>query len=107
MYEFKEFVIEINNFQQLMVDDLNRRVVENGARLKIHEITSRTNKQSRIASLEPYINQGNLRFCRKHRLLLNQLTQFPLAKNDDGPDALEMAMQVAEKKEATVRVFEI
>ena len=28
---------------------------------------------------------------------LNQLTQFPLAKNDDGPDALEMAMQAAQK----------
>jgi predicted phage terminase large subunit-like protein len=69
------------------------------------EITSRTNKQSRIASLEPYIKQGNLRFCRKHGLLLSQLTQFPLAKNDDGPDALEMAMQVAQKKvNAMIRI---
>jgi predicted phage terminase large subunit-like protein len=98
LYEFKEFAIESNNFQQLMVDDLKRRVVECGTRLKIHEITSRTNKQSRIASLEPYIKQGNVRFCRKHRLLLSQLTQFPLAKNDDGPDALEMAMQVAQRE---------
>ena len=98
MYEFKEFAIESNNFQQLMVDELKRRVVEYGRRLSIHEITSRTNKRSRIASLEPYIKQGNLRFCRKHRLLLSQLTQFPLAKNDDGPDALEMAMQVAQRE---------
>ena len=99
MYDFQEFAVEINNFQQLMVDDLKRRIVECGRRLRIHEITSRTNKQARIASLEPYIKQGNLRFCRKHGLLLSQLFQFPLAKNDDGPDALEMAMQVAEKKE--------
>jgi predicted phage terminase large subunit-like protein len=98
MYEFKEFAIESNNFQQLMVDELKRRVVEYGRRLSIHEITSRTNKQFRIASLEPYIKQGNVRFCRKHRLLLSQLTQFPLAKNDDGPDALEMAMQVAQRE---------
>jgi predicted phage terminase large subunit-like protein len=98
MYEFKEFAIESNNFQQLMVDELKRRVVEYGRRLQIHEITSRANKQSRIASLEPYIKQGNVRFCRKHRLLLSQLTQFPLAKNDDGPDALEMAMQVAQRE---------
>ena len=104
MYEFKEFAIESNNFQQLMVDDLKRHVVECGTRLKIHEIASRTNKQSRIASLEPYIKQGNVRFCRKHVLLLNQLTQFPLAKNDDGPDALEMAMQVAEKEVYTLTV---
>jgi predicted phage terminase large subunit-like protein len=104
MYEFREFAIESNNFQQLMVEDLKRRIVACGRRLRIHEITSRTNKQSRIASLEPYIRQGNVRFCRKHRLLLNQLTQFPLAKNDDGPDALEMAMQVAEKQVHTVTV---
>ena len=98
MYAFSGFAIESNNFQQLMVDDLERRVVAYGRRLSVHEITSRSNKQSRIASLEPYVKQGNLRFSRKHRLLLNQLTQFPLAKNDDGPDALEMAMQVAQRR---------
>ena len=98
MYEFRKFAIESNNFQQLMVDDLKRCIVAYGKRLCVHEITSRSNKQSRIASLEPYVKQGNLRFCRQHRLLLSQLTQFPLAKNDDGPDALEMAMQVAQMK---------
>ena len=102
MYDFTKFAIESNNFQQLMVNDLKRRVVAYGRRLVVHEITSRSNKQSRIASLEPYVKQGNLRFCRKHILLLSQLIQFPLAKNDDGPDALEMAMQVAEIKEIRV-----
>ena len=48
-----------------------------------------------------------LRFCRKHRLLLDQMTQFPLAKNDDGPDALEMAMQIAQEEKHTCRVFDI
>ena len=76
-----------------------RRIVAYGRRLPIHKITSRSNKQSRIAGLEPYIKQGNIRFCRKHGLLLDQLTQFPLAKNDDGPDALEMAMQAVKEKE--------
>lgn len=28
--------------------------------------------------------------------LLEQLTQFPVAKHDDGPDALEMAMQASQ-----------
>ncbi|TKJ32146.1 MAG: hypothetical protein CEE38_23635 [Planctomycetes bacterium B3_Pla] len=105
MYTFRRFAIESNNFQQLMVDDLKRRVIAHERRLLVHEITSRSNKQSRIASLEPYVKQGNLRFYRKHRLLLNQLTQFPLAKNDDGPDALEMAMQVAQKKRIRVGGF--
>ena len=98
MYPFRKFAVESNAFQQLMVDDLKRRIVATGAQLDIAEITSRSNKQSRIASLEPYVQQGHLRFCRKHGLLLDQLLQFPLAKNDDGPDALEMAMQAARER---------
>jgi len=98
MYDFKKFAIEINNFQEHMADNLERRIVACGRRLPIHKITSRSNKQARIAGLEPYINQGNIRFCRKHRQFLDQLTQFPLAKNDDGPDALEMAMKAVKKK---------
>ncbi|MGB2865421.1 MAG: hypothetical protein WBC05_18975 [Sedimentisphaerales bacterium] len=89
-----------------MVDDLERRIVECRTRLPIHKITSRLKKQSRIAGLEPYVKQGNIRFCRKHRGLLGQLTQFPLAKNDDGPDALEMAMQAVKKKGDAFSVVE-
>jgi predicted phage terminase large subunit-like protein len=106
MYKFKKFAIEINNFQELMAEKLDKRIIAYGRRLPIHEITSRSNKQSRIAGLEPYIKQGNIRFCRKHRKLLDQLTQFPLAKNDDGPDALEMAMQAAKKKEVLWSISE-
>ncbi len=98
IYDFKKFAIEINNFQELMADKLDKRIVARGRRLPILKITSRSNKQSRIAGLEPYIKQGNIRFWRKHRQLLGQLTQFPLAKNDDGPDALEMAMEAVKKK---------
>jgi len=70
-------------------------------------MNSRANKRSHITSLETYIKQGLLRFSRKHRLLLSQLTQFPLAKNDDGPDTLEMAMQVAERRRSKMVSFEI
>ena len=106
MYEFKKFAIEINNFQELMVEDLERRIVAYGRRLSLHKITSRKNKQSRIASLEPYITQSKIRFCRKHRQLLDQLTQFPLAQNDDGPDALEMAIQAVKKKECAFAIVD-
>ena len=106
IYKFDEFAIESNNFQQLMVEDLERRITQHGRRLSIHEINSSANKRSRITSLETYIKQGLLRFSRKHGTLLSQLTQFPLAKNDDGPDALEMAMQVAERRQPKLVSFE-
>jgi len=97
MYKFDSFVIEINNFQQLMVENLENMLTDNRVRLiDIYEIRSSSNKRSRISSLEPSVSQGRLQFFRKHDLLLEQLTQFPVAKHDDGPDALEMAMQASQ-----------
>lgn len=94
LYDFKNFAIETNNFQELMVKNLRDMLITKKTRLRnIHKIKSNSNKRSRISSLEPYISQGQIRFSRKHALLLEQLTQFPVAKHDDGPDALEMAMQ--------------
>ena len=97
MYDLDGLGIETNNFQQLMVENLENMLTERRVSLfDIHEIKSSSNKRSRISSLEPYVSQGKLRFSRKHALLLEQLTQFPVAKHDDGPDALEMAMQASQ-----------
>ncbi|MCH8130684.1 MAG: phage terminase large subunit [Acidobacteria bacterium] len=97
MYRLRQFVVESNQFQVLMVDDLRRRAVEAGVKLPIYPVTNRSNKQARIASLEPEVTQGRIRFYRRHQLLLEQLLQFPVAKNDDGPDALEMAVDMSRK----------
>jgi len=98
IYCFSQFAVESNNFQQLMVDDLERRLRRNGhTNVKIKSLQHSSQKRSRIYSLETYVSQGLLRFSRKHQELLQQLTQFPLAKNDDGPDALEMAVDTARK----------
>lgn len=42
------------------------------------------------------------RSSRRHQILLEQLRQFPLGKHDDGPDALEMAIQMARYNPARV-----
>ena len=108
MYKFDSFAIEINNFQQLMVENLENMLTEKGERLfDIYEIRSSSNKRSRISSLEPSVSQGRLRFSRKHALLSEQLTQFPVAKHDDGPDALEMAMQASQNSRGTINTFPI
>ncbi len=97
-YRFRQFGVEGNNFQQLMVENLKAKVRAQGLGLTIETITNRTNKQARIASLEPEVSQGLLRFSRRHQLLLDQLRQFPLGMHDDGPDALEMAVDVARRR---------
>ena len=99
MYPFSSFVVESNNFQALMVDDLVRRSDEAGMSLPVYRLDNRSNKQSRIASLEPEITQGRVKLCRRHQLLLEQLQQFPLGVHDDGPDALEMAVTVSRQIE--------
>ncbi len=102
MYRFYEFTVESNNFQQLMVDDLKRRLIERGYKIRINALKHSSNKNARISSLETYVSQGFLRFNNKHQQLIEQLLQFPMAKNDDGPDALEMAVQSAQKRRIVV-----
>jgi predicted phage terminase large subunit-like protein len=97
MYRISLFAVEGNHFQELMIGNLRRRVKEAGLSLPLYTIKNRSNKQSRIASLEPEVTQGRIRLCRRHQLLLDQLRQFPLAVHDDGPDALEMALAASRR----------
>ncbi len=103
-YRFENFAVEANHFQQVMIDNLKEKARQSNVRLKIKSVTSRTNKRTRIASLEPEIAQGHLRFHRTQQLLLDQLKQFPVGKHDDGPDALEMAVELANRPPHFVHV---
>jgi len=54
----------------------------------------------RIRRLGPYLASHRLRFkdaSPSTRLLVEQLQEFPVADHDDGPDALEMAIRLAEQ----------
>ncbi|MCH8853890.1 MAG: phage terminase large subunit [Planctomycetes bacterium] len=94
-YDFEEFVIETNNFQNMLADELEKKLEQAGLYLELKRLNSTRNKQARISAMEPAVAQGRIRFCSKHRLLLEQLRAFPLGTHDDGPDALEMVAQVA------------
>ncbi len=92
MYPITVFAVEANQFQEMMVTGLRQRAQEANLQFRVHPITNRANKRTRIANLEPAVTQGQIKLNRRHRLLLDQLRQFPLAAHDDGPDALEMAV---------------
>lgn len=71
---------------------------------KLKPITSRTKKEERIEQLEPLFENGVIRFMRHQRLLIEQLEQFPTGTNDDLPDCLQMAVEVATRhKKRTYR----
>lgn len=85
-----------------MLDNLTKRAQLAGVSFNSRPINSKTNKQARIEGLETLVTQGLIVFSRRHQILLEQLRQFPLGKHDDGPDALEMAIQVARYKSGHV-----
>ena len=87
-----------------MLDNLTRRSQQAGVHFHSRPINSQTNKQARITGLEALVTQGLIVFSHRHQTLLEQLRQFPLGKHDDGPDALEMAIQAARYKPGHVYV---
>ena len=93
------FGVEANQFQELLVDQFTAALAR--ARmptLPIDTICNNVPKAVRIRRLGPHLSLGRLRFLRGStgaRMLVDQLRDFPLGSHDDGPDALEMALRLA------------
>ncbi len=105
--EYDGFAFEGNQFQELMRQDLERRALARGLVLDVTDIKHTADKVARIQALQPLVRSGNLCFSRRHRVLLEQLRQFPRAAHDDGPDALEMAVSLAREERAVPRIWVI
>lgn len=101
---FFKFGIETVQFQYFFKEVVAKRSAELGEYLPIEEINSSVNKQLRIESLQPVIKNHYLKFNREHKTLLKQLEEFPMGKNDDAPDGLQMAVQLAQTVKATAGV---
>lgn len=97
LYQFKRFAVEGNQFQELMIDMLKQRASRAGASFRVENIKNRVGKQQRVMAIEAEVSQGLVVFTRHHQLLLEQLRAFPSGKHDDGPDALEMAIAMANR----------
>lgn len=97
---FYKFGVETVQFQYYFKEVMAHRSVEEGEYLPIEEIQSSANKKLRIESLQPIIKNKYLKFSKEHKALLKQLREFPMGRNDDGPDALQMAVQLAQSVKA-------
>lgn len=106
IFRYRDFAVESNGFQEVLIDRLRQRASANGVHLYVRPVQHSTDKKGRIQALQPLIATGRVRFSRRHGTLLEQLRQFPLGAHDDGPDALEMAVRLADKGSYSVaRVF--
>lgn len=100
-FEPAAFGVEANHFQELLGDELVREARRRG-RLDFAPwtITNTAAKNVRIRRLSPLLAQRRLTFRTRSpgtRLLVNQLRDFPCGDHDDGPDALEMALRLAQE----------
>ena len=92
---FSLFGVEEVQFQAFFKDVLKKECLKQKIYLNIEGIKSTINKIARIESLQPYIKNGYIKFNKEDKTLLTQLEQFPLARYDDGADALEMVVKLA------------
>ena len=109
------FAVEVNQFQQLLADEMWRLGQERNVLIPLWTYENRVNKRVRIRRLTPWLSRRDLRFKANSpgaRLLVEQLRDFPHADHDDGPDALEMALRVlceqlamAEQDQGPTRVY--
>lgn len=95
------FGMEVNHFQELLGDEFARAFRAQGLpECAPWTIENHVPKLVRIRRLGPLLAQRRLRFRTASpgtRLLVNQLRDFPTADHDDGPDALEMAIRLAQE----------
>lgn len=96
---FTLFGCETNQFQWFLKEELARRSAEAGIYLPIEEVNQTSDKYGRIQTLQPDIKNRYIKFNIRHKRLLEQLRQFPMAAHDDGPDALEACRTLARSKQ--------
>jgi len=94
-YRFKKFAMEANSGQEFLIQQLEQKCSDVRQFIPIERIKNTQNKIQRIQSIQPF-TKNMVQFSKEHRLLLEQLRDFPTAKYDDGPDALEMALKISQ-----------
>lgn len=101
---YYKFGVETVQFQYYFAEIMRQKAAAVGEYLPIEEINSTQNKDARIQSLQPFVKNGYIKFSKKHKTLLKQMTEYPMGKNDDGPDGLQMAVKLALDVKAGTRV---
>jgi len=100
-HQVDSFGVEANQYQELLAGEFEAEFQRRGNRRAApYGIHNHVNKLMRIRRLGPYLSQRRLRFLSTSpstQLLVDQLRDFPLGAHDDGPDALEMALRLAEQ----------
>lgn len=95
------FGLEGNAWQDLLEPDFSEEFSRQGVIApSLMLLNNSVNKHVRIRRLGGYLAHDRVRFkagCSDTQLLIDQLLDFPCGDHDDGPDAMEMAIRLAEE----------
>jgi len=94
-YTCLAWAFESIQFQEFMRQQLVKRSAAEGIPVPAVPVNPHSDKDLRIESLSPHVNNGLIRFRQAHTVLNSQLKHWPEADHDDGPDALEMLWKLA------------
>ena len=94
---YRKLGAETNQFQWFLKEELAKASAKAGLYLPIEEVQQTSDKVMRIQTLQPDVKNKYIKFNRRHKRLLEQLTQFPMGAHDDGPDALEGARSIPKR----------
>jgi predicted phage terminase large subunit-like protein len=89
---YRKFGCEINQFQDLLKDDLAVASAKANIYLPIEGVNQVSDKIGRIETLQPDIKNKYIKFNPKHKTLLDQMehiTRNEKKGKNDGPDAVE------------------
>ncbi|MDB5334893.1 MAG: hypothetical protein JWN70_512 [Planctomycetaceae bacterium] len=89
--------IESVMFQQLLVTIFRSRLQGGNLIMPIRELYPHEQKVVRIRKLTPYLTSGQIKFRAGSlgaEMLVDQLKWFPTGQHDDGPDALQMLIEL-------------
>ncbi|MBS9782636.1 MAG: phage terminase large subunit [Arcobacter sp.] len=92
---FTKIGAETNQFQWFLKEMIAKESAKRGLYLPLVEVNQNKDKTMRIETLQPDIKNRYIKFNKRHKLLLEQLMQFPMGSHDDGADALEGARSIA------------
>ena len=95
------FGLEGNAWQDLLQPDFQQEFSDQEIIApEVWLLNNTVNKDVRIRRLGGYLAHGRILFkqdCPDTQILIDQLLDFPCGDHDDGPDALEMAIRLAEQ----------
>lgn len=89
-YGCQLWFVESVQFQELLRTELMKRAAQQNLAMPTWPVMPITDKRLRIERLQPPMKAGLIRLHNSQKTLIDQLSQWPNADHDDGPDCLEM-----------------